>query len=353
LSFEILDGAVPCSVERLALFLDRVKSFTSCRFVVMSTEKLDSKSLEKLLSFLSDREIESFGVSFHCIQHGDSLVHTSPWVSGKSWDRDSIADLTTTSPDIDWNARVLDDVAISEVIVIASPTCGTGKTRFIREELNKFKWTEVDSQVASIVVHEQSSISSLVEALKSKFSGSSGRRALHISFTFMPISEKQHEKRWLLEMNHFFLSLLVLRSVYDPISATSFSLSGAKWNFFFEMPLSAGNTAEDWLAKSIPVVASCGTFLNPSNHFIIDHEARRVCTYLRAFETGTINRKFEGGAKKRIVLVLDCSGSMGVPDVGGRTPFQDAVKNAVGIFDSHVVEGDVSEKACRSLAFDF
>jgi hypothetical protein len=246
--------------------------------------------------------------------------------------------LTATSPNIDWNARVLDDVAISEVNVIASMSCGTGKTRFIREELNKFESTEVDSQAASIVVHEKSSICSLVEALKSKFSRSSGRRALHISFTSMPTFEKQHEKRWLLEMNHFFLSLLVLRSVYDPISATCFSLSGEKWKFFFEMPLSADESAEDWLVKSIPVIASCGTFFNPSNQFIIDHEARRVCTYLRAFQTGTINRKFEGGAKKRIVLVLDCSGSM-----SGR-PFQDAVNNAVGIFDSHVVEGDVSEQ---------
>jgi hypothetical protein len=340
LSFEIFDGAVPCSVERLSLFLDRVKAFTSCRFVVMSTEKLDSKSLEKLLCFLSDREIESLGVNFHCIQHGDSsLVHTSPWVSGKSWDRDSLVALTTTSPGIDWNARVLDDVAISKVTIIASPSCGTGKTRFIREELSKFESTEVDSQAASIVVHEKSSISSLVEALRSKFTRSSGRyRALHVSFTCMPTSEKQHEKRWLLEMNHFFFSLLILRSVYDPISATSFSLSGGEWTFFFEMPLSAGETAEDWLVKSIPVVASCGTFINPSNQFIIDHEARRVCTYLRAFESGTINRKFEGGARKRIVLVLDCSGSM-----RGR-PFQDAVNNSVGIFDSHVVEGDVSEQ---------
>lgn len=335
MTFEILDGAVPCSVERLGLFLDRVKAFTSCRFVVMSAEKLDSKCLEKLLSFLSDREIESLGVSFHCIQHGDSLVHTSPWVSGKSWDRDSLA----ASPNIEWNARVLDDVAVSEVIVISSTSCGTGKTRFIREELRKFESSEKDSQVASIVVHEKSSISSLVEALRSKFSRSGGRRALHISFTFMPTLQKHHEnKRWLLEMNHFFLSLLVLRSVYDPISATSFSLSGAKWKFFFEMQLSAGETAEDWLVKSIPVVASCGIFATPSIHFFIDDEARRVCTYLRAFETGTINRKFEGAAKKRIVLVLDCSGSM------EGTPFRDAVNNAVGIFDSHVVEGDVSEQ---------
>jgi hypothetical protein len=329
-------------VERLTLFLDRVKAFTSCRFVVMSTEKLDSKSLEKLLSFLSDREIESLGVNFHCIQQGDSF-HTSPWVSGKSWDRDSLAALTTPSPDIDWNYRVLDDVAISEVTIITSPSCGTGKTRFIREELSKFESTEVDSQAASIVVHEKSSISSLVEALRSKFSGSSGsRRALHISFTFMPTLENQHEKRWLLEINHFFLSLLVLRSVYDPISATSFSLSSERWKFFFEMPLSSGETAEDWLVKSIPIVASCGTFFNPSNQFIIDHEARRVCTYLRAFENGTINRKCEGGANKRIVLVLDCSGSM------NGTPFQDAVNNAVGIFDSHVVEGDVSDQRFKA-----
>jgi hypothetical protein len=41
--------------------------------------------------------------------------------------------------------------------------------------------------------------------------------------------------------------------------------------------------------------------------------------------------------KKRIVLVLDCSGSM------NGNPYRDALRNAVAIFDTHVVAGDVSE----------
>lgn len=318
-----------CSLERLVLFFDRVKAFPSCKFVIVNAEKLESKNLEALLSFLSDREIASLGISFHFVQRGDTLIHTAPWIEGQSWDRASLS-----VPCANWRALVLEYISIS---VVASPRCGTGKTRFIREELKRFEALCEDRQAASIVIHEKSSMASLVEALKRNFRGTSGERALHVSFAFLPSRDKQNEN-WLLEMNHFFFSLLVLRSVYDPISASSFSLAGEKWTLLFEMPEGLlDETAKDWLAHNIPIVAACATFRAPSRNYVIDHEARRVCTYLRAFATGTINRKFEGGAKKRIVLVLDCSGSM------AGTPYRDAVKNSVAIFDSHVVEGDVRE----------
>lgn len=106
-----------------------------------------------------------------------------------------------------------------------------------------------------------------------------------------------------------------------------------------------GEMAEDWLTGNIPIIASLGTCRGPSRWFILDREARRVCTYLRAFATGTINRKFESGAKKRIVLVLDCYGSM------EGTPFQDAMNNALGIFDTHVIDGDVSRR-CLMILLD-
>lgn len=312
----------------MALFLERVKAFPSCKFVLVNTEMLDSRNLEILLTFLSDRESASLGISFHCIQRGDNLIHTAPWIEGKTWDSSSPSKSNPA-----WEDRILNDMSIS---VVSSQSCGTGKTRFIREMLSDFKAAGQDRKVASIIVHETSSICSLIEALKRKFPGSSSGNALHVSFAVLPSRDAKNEE-WMREINRFFFSLMVLRAVYDPLSATSFTLTGEEWLMLVEVPGDwVGETAEHWFQKNIPIVAAYATFLAPIDHYVIDNEARRVCTYLRAFANGTINRKFEGGAAKRIVLVLDCSGSM------DGTPFLDAVANAVGIFDSHVAEGDVS-----------
>jgi hypothetical protein len=123
-----------------------------------------------------------------------------------------------------------------------------------------------------------------------------------------------------------------------PLSArsTSYYLGEDKWAFYFEFPqsLEEDQSLEIWLNNNIPVVAACSSFRQPLTEFVISDNARRVCTYLPEYQVGTINRKFERGSKKRIVLVIDCSGSM------RGTPFQDACRNALAIYDSHVVEGD-------------
>jgi len=325
-SFEILDGAVPCSYDRMSLFLERAKAFPAFRFVIVNVNLLESKVLEKLLSFFSDREIASLGISFHCIQRGEAL-HTAPWMSERSWECDSLAALNSSPPSRFWQSRVF-----SELEVVSSKTSGSGKTRYIRD-----KFTSVDkstAQVASVVIHEGSSVASIIQSLKEKFPGACQNRVLHVSFAFLPSREKRWNK-WLREMNYFFFSMVALCSAYDPISTASFSFSGT-WKILFELPLGpAGESAQAWFVANIPIIAFYSTIREPSCQYVIDEQARRVCTYLRALSTGTINRKFEGTIK-RIVLVLDCSGSM-----NGR-PFLDAVRNAVSIFDTHVVEGDVS-----------
>ena len=78
------------------------------------------------------------------------------------------------------------------------------------------------------------------------------------------------------------------------------------------------------------------------SEFEIDSKANRVCTYLRAFSDGTINRKF-APLSKRIVFVLDESGSMS----GSKA--NQAVNSIIQLFDSHVQIGDVS--GCTVLHF--
>ena len=299
-SFEILDGAVPCSYDRMALFLERVKAFPVFRFVIVNVNLLESKVLEKLLSFFSDREIASLGISFHCIQRGEAL-HTAPWMSERSWECETLAALNSSPPSRNWQSRVF-----SELKVVSSNTSGSGKTRYIRDKFNAVD--KSTAQAASVVIHEGSSVASIIQSLKKKFPGACQNRVLHVSFAFLPSREKRWDK-WLREMNYFFFSMVALCSVYDPISTASFSFSGT-WKILFELPLGpAGESAQEWLLANIPIIAFYSKFREPRCQYVIDEQARRVCTYLRALSTGTINRKFEGTIK-RIVLVLDCSGSM-------------------------------------------
>jgi hypothetical protein len=227
--------------------------------------------------------------------------------------------------------------------MISSASCGSGKTRLIRRKLDKIRKKDNEAEVASLVVHEGTTLSSLITVLDSKFQNSRPyHAALHVSFSVLQIGGKRSDD-WIRQLNFFFFSLLVLRSVYDPVSSRSFSLGDKQWKLFFELPQSeAEETSSDWLTKNIPVLTVCGTAQSPSAQYVIDEKARRVSTYLRALSTGTINRKFCSGSQKRIVLALDCSGSMRACFSNGLTAFQVAVNNAVGIVDSHLVEGDVS-----------
>lgn len=305
------------------LFLERAKAFPGFRFAIINADLLPSKVLERLVYFLSDREIAAAGVHFHCIQQGRTL-HPSPWVAERVWDDDSLS----SSVRVDCSSWKSHENPASTVVW--SPHCGTGKTRLIRDRMRAAAGD--GSRCSSIAIHERSTVGSLIRSLKSKFSSHAERNTLHVSFSFLP--GRGENKEWLCNMNHFFLGMFVLNSVYDPVSAASFTFSG-HWDFLLEFPSGrAHRNTEEWLQSNIPIVAAYSSFQQPVPSFVIDEAGRRVATYLRALSDGTINRKFEP-ENKRVVLVLDCSGSM----LG--TPFADAVRNALAIFDSHVMEGDV------------
>jgi hypothetical protein len=289
-SFEIIDGSVLHTQERLCLFLDRVKGFPSLRFTVISAERLSSYNLEMLVLFLSNREIGSFGICLHCVQRGDSLIHTAPWIEGRSWDAASFADLKPY-----WSKVLKEKI---DVTVVTSSHCGTGKTTLVREQQNVLHETVPNSLSASIVIHEKSSIFSLVRTLRRKFCIAHGRCVFHISFSFLPLHGIEHEQ-WLREIKHFFFSVITLRTVHDPIAGTSFSFTG-ELILFIELPGTAGEGADSWLKRNIPIISLCAKFCKPRNSFVLDHEARRVCTYLRAYENGTINRRYQNTAKSAL-----------------------------------------------------
>jgi hypothetical protein len=83
--FEILDGSMPCSTEKMALFLERVLAYPQFVFTIVNTEQLNNNTTELLILFLSDRDVSVKGVNLYVVQRGD-LIHASPWVSGRSWE---------------------------------------------------------------------------------------------------------------------------------------------------------------------------------------------------------------------------------------------------------------------------
>jgi hypothetical protein len=327
---------MPCSTEKMEIFLDRVVAYPQFVFTIVNTEQLNNNSTELLMLFLSDRDVSVKGVTLHVIQRGD-LIHASPWMSTSNSEKgDSAFDVRSS-----WLSRIVDGSVIAKLHIVTSDTSGSGKTRMIRSEMRRFqKKADSACRVASITIHERSTVEQLVAKLRSRFKGKQGTRVLHISFTFLPQNKDvARYGRWITDMNHFLFSLLVLKKLSGEDFTSTFSLAAAKWCIYIELPSSDGYqySPEQWLWTHFPVIAACGKFMNPRPEFAIDTVARRVCTYLRAFEDGTINRKFEEGGNKRMVLVLDCSCSMR----GVR--FRTAVSNAVDIFDSHVVDGDVCQ----------
>ena len=95
---------------------------------------------------------------------------------------------------------------------------------------------------------------------------------------------------------------------------------------------------KDWLQQHLPIISHIGTLECPSSEFLIDEQTRRVCTYLRAYDDQTINRKFVA-YQKCLVFLLDESGSM----AGSKA--NEAVDNMIRLFDSHVQIGDVSSRS--------
>jgi hypothetical protein len=303
----VLDVMAGVTLDHLEIFLRRAQMFSSCTFVLLNVDRLIGKLPETLASFLSRRDIASCGVHLHCVQSKASLLHTGPWVDGATWDSASLqVELGKHGVRDDaWKRLVLDRRFVDYVRIFWTPASGTGKTCHIRKKLSELQ--HAGSEVATITIHEASSISSLVGDLLKNFSSAEENMAVHFNFCYLP-GREEASYPWLKSVNQFFFSLLILRSVRDPMPCQAFHLGVRSWKIFIELPAEATN-ADNWLHANIPTLEFCGTNKALKNEYHIDKETRRVCTYLRAFRDGTINRKFVA-ARRQIIFVLDRSLSM-------------------------------------------
>ena len=330
-------------IEKLKVFLRRAAKFPSSKFLVLNVQELPSEHQELIVDFLSRPEsIKSYNMN--CVQLSETILHASPWVENIIWENNKIHETLKSSKEKvqEWlKGHVSTNNVFERITVVASLDCGTGKTRYIDQELTRISQHDHCTQVGRISVHEGTTLKGLIRDLVEKFTDSRPSNALYFAL-MVPLGSKHSELMSML--NYFFQSLLLTRSVYDHNNKNAFNIDSGKWTIFIEI---VGNGCRDCtdvmdlLHQYIPILAYCCTFATPAEKFQVDEKTRRVCTYLRAFHDGTINRKFQV-QRKQLMFVIDKSGSMSQMIKDGKNALDVAVDNAIEIFNSHVQIDDVS-----------
>ena len=330
------------SIAKLRSFLRRVAKFSTSYFVLLNVQELPSEHQEVIFNFISRPErADTFNL--HCVQLTDTILHASPWIKSKLWRNDKVE---SNSRDLQkWVTRnVLHSNIFDRITVVSSPMCGTGKTRYILQELSQIRSNDPNTRIATISIHEKSSIESLVESLLTKFDGSNQNNAVFFSFM---IRLGPQQKKLMNMLNYFFQSLFLTGSVHDPQNEVTFYLGVGRWTVFVELEGVDGTRSDSTdksLTQYIPILGYCSSFESPPHQYQVDDKAQRVSTYLRAYDNGTIDRKFDSSSsKKQLMFVIDKSGSMASMMGTNTTALDIAIDNAVEIFNSHVKVDDVSK----------
>ena len=306
--------------------------------MLLNVQDLPGTQQESIVNYVHSLEASREMFNFHCVQLSDTMLHCSPSVEHIIWSEKMFKDL-----DLDlWKSCITEQPNFNSITVVTSEFHGTGKTRLIRKKIEGILRNDGDLMHGSICIHKGTTIDSLLQSLKQFQTIGEGDAAIHISF-MLPLDS--YTSKLLTELNYFFNHLLLTKCVKNPCTGEFFAMGWTKWSLFVEVPRSSSikstdNDAYDMLRQYLPILSVCALVLEPPKNYDIDDKARRVCTYLRAYEDGTINRKFESAAPKQLMFVIDASSSMSAVFGDGRTAFAVAICNALTIFDSHVQVGD-------------
>lgn len=337
-SFQYLDASCIRSSNHVSMFLERVRAFPEYIFVITHVERLGASEQELIATFIAKHAKSVDTIRLHCIQSKDTVLYASPGVSISAWD-DSL--LAENCP-ISWlHDCIASKGHVTDTTIVFSDAPCYGKTRYIRKKLEEARVT--GAQTGSIYIHEDFTLAKAVEQLRNKFGEGGSKKSIHLAFSWSCDCKPNDE--FLLAVNHFFNSFLLFGNVYDPTCGNSFYGSSHEWDVFVEMNICAGGeeAVHSWLREHVPILSYCSSRTQqPPCDFDIDEKARRVALYLRAYDDGSIDRKFNSTpANKSIVFVLDKSGSMQI-DVGGRSRFQVASESMLSLFNSHIQVMDVS-----------
>ena len=285
MDYEILDGLSTHFSERLPVFLERAKLFTSSCFVILNIEKIKKDDVAAIRSFLTRKDAALEKLRLHCIQRESTLPQASPLFAHRGWTNDKRVGMPHLGCST-WRERIVDDDSIKGATLVVSSSCCTGKTRYIRAQQELLEETADRSEIGTITVHESSTADDLAGALASKFSNADLERSLHLSILSIPKGGSEIRAVWLQQLNKFFFALFVLRVLHH--SKSSFHVENGKCRVFVEFPsneVTVENCGE-WVQTNIPILGLVCEPHEPTALFQIAQEARRVCTYLGSYEDG-------------------------------------------------------------------
>lgn len=271
-------------------------------------------------------------MNLHLVQLRDTLLHSPPGIYSRAWNKKSMKDIDLGS----WlTTRVICPERHITKISVVCGSRGSGKTMCIRSAMEKYR--QQGCQVASLYIHEDFTLGQAIAQLNSRFDAHvEGRRVLHVSLNSDIEGELEHR------VNLFFNSFCINQSVHDFESETCVYAATHSWVVLIEIGgISSESECQHWLSCHIPILAHGGSDIRlPPQEFAIDEQTRRVCTYLRAYDDGMIDDKFNARpSHKGLFFVIDNSYSMSAV-LGDRTSLEVAVDSMLSIFDSHLQLGD-------------
>ena len=306
--------------------------------MLLNIQDLPGNQQETIVNYVCSLETSDKKFNLHCVQTSETMLHSSPSVEHIIWNDTAFKDLKIDL----WKSCITEQSNFNDITVVTSSYHSAGKTRFIHKEIDRLQNNDDNLVRGSICIHEGTTLGSLIQSLKRFRTIVDNNVAVHFSF-MLPL--ESYDSKLLTELNYFFNHFFLTRCVKSHHTGDCFAMGWTKWSIFIEVPdcvsdKSLETDASDTMRQYLPIMSVCARIIQPPKSFDIDSRTRRVATYLRAYEDGTINRKFEIATPKQLMFVIDDSGSMNAAFDDGRTAFAVAISNALRIFDSHVNVGD-------------
>jgi hypothetical protein len=348
--FEVLNCNAHTSQHQVNLYLQRVQQFPGRTFTLIRVDRLSTAAQEMVLNFLLGRKSDNESMRVHCIQSstGGSVLQPAPWIRLLQWNNEGTG-LPSTEP---YTRLVVSPSDIASVTAVISQMPGAGKTHWIRKHVEEVQGSGVTHRILAIT--EAFDVPSILEQLgRVPLSQTGVVICFQIQLGFFSSGPDVVEippglSRLMSCINDFFYSLLVLRSIENSDTGMTYTVpTGNRWRVVVEVPSRVGHVEEkiaslfasdeEWLLQHLPILAYTAQIVNPSTAYDIDADVRRVCKYLRAYQDGTIDRKFGSGGSgqpKKLIFLMDDSGSMS----GAKA--ETAVDNMLKIYDDFVHDGD-------------
>ncbi|KAJ1397751.1 hypothetical protein B484DRAFT_257632, partial [Ochromonadaceae sp. CCMP2298] len=355
-AFEVLWCDQTTAPRVLLAFLERARHHPSRPFVLLQVEQLAPALQHALmLLFLDSRNSHNtrnthvptpegnrrVGHNIHCVETGPSILQSISWVPALS------AETLCATVDLDEALRswVFDEFFGASCVQCFTGAPGSGKTHQLRKSMAALK----DFAQCTVSITEAFEVGGAARKLqRTMLEGKDGpspwraKNNLAVAFQ-INLGKYKHAEReqWaqlMQKVSKFFFSLLVLRSVEDPVTGWTFNLPrNCHLRVYVEVPDRVGHlerpprspnpssvapsqssdsgpaSGADHPLEELPVLAALSGCVDAGQaQFDVEEDAAHVTKYLSAYESGVIDQLYAtgGGSSKDMIFVLDNSSSM-------------------------------------------